>query len=109
MMDGVKKIYYSVREVEQDTGLPISTLRYWERQFSQLNPRKDGHGNRYYTEEDIAFLKRVKYIRDEMKITRIEAIINELKSDGKNTDVRQRSTEILLRLRQQLVELRASL
>jgi len=108
-MDEIKRVYYSIREVEQETGLCISTLRYWEKQFDELNPRKDGHGNRYYTDVDIAFLKRVKYIRDELKITRIAAIKNELKTDGKNTDVRQRSTEILLRLRQQLVELRTNL
>lgn len=108
-MDEIKRVYYSIREVEQETGLCISTLRYWEKQFDELNPRKDGHGNRYYTDTDIAFLKRVKYIRDELKITRIAAIKNELKTDGKNTDVRQRSTEILLRLRQQLVELRSKL
>jgi len=105
----VHKAYYSIREVEKETGLRVSTLHYWETQFEELNPRKDGHGNRYYTEADIAFLKQVKYMRDEMKITRIEAIKNELKADSKKTDTRQRAAEILQRLRQQLVDLRASI
>lgn len=109
MMEEVKKIYFSLREVEQSTGLRASTLRYWETQFEELNPRKDAHGDRYYTEEDIAFLKQVKFIRDELKITRIEAIKNELKSGSRNIDARQRATDILQRIRQQLVDLRASL
>jgi len=103
------KAYYSIREVVAETGIPITTLRYWESQFDELNPRKDAHGDRYYTEADIAFLKQVKFIRDEMKITRIEAIKNELKSGSRNTDARQRAVEIMMRLRQQLVDLRASI
>ena len=38
-----EKISYSLRETEQETGVPVSTLRYWEKQFKELNPRKDGH------------------------------------------------------------------
>lgn len=102
------KEFFTIREVEKETNLPLSTLRYWEEQFDQLNPRKDGHGDRFYTEQDIAFIKQVKYIRDEMQITRIPAIKKVLASD-KRTDARQRATEILMRLRQQLVDLRASI
>ena len=58
------KEFFTIREVEKETGLPLSTLRYWEEQFDQLNPRKDGHGDRFYTEQDIAFIKQVKFIRD---------------------------------------------
>lgn len=102
------KEFFTIREVEKETGLPLSTLRYWEEQFDQLNPRKDGHGDRFYTEQDIVFIKQVKFIRDEMQITRIPAIKKVLASD-KHTDARQRATEILMRLRQQLVDLRASI
>ena len=52
------KIYYSMTEAQNMTGLPASTLRYWERHFQQLNPRKDGHGNRYYTTSDIELINR---------------------------------------------------
>ena len=101
------KIYYNIRETSEITGLPFSTLRYWEEQFEQLNPRKDGHNNRYYTAEDISFIKRVRYIRDELKITRIDAIRRELKNDSRQVDVRIRATEILQRIRQELVDIRS--
>lgn len=100
------KIYYSLRETEQETGVPASTLRYWEKQFEQLNPRKDGHGNRYYTREDQDVIKRIRYIRDELKITRIEAIRKELRANTKHSDQRQAAMEILLRVREELVEIR---
>jgi len=104
-MDG-KKIYYSLRETEKETSIPASTLRYWEKQFEQLNPRKDGHGNRYYTQEDQNVIKRIKYIRDELKITRIEAIRKELQENEKHSDERQAALEILLRMKEELCEIR---
>ena len=100
------KIYYSLRETETETGVPASTLLYWEKEFAQLAPRKDGHGNRYYTREDQELIKRIKYIRDELKITRIEAIRNELASNTKRSDERQSALDILLRVRDELAEIR---
>ena len=105
-MLNTEKIYYSLRETETETGVPASTLRYWEKEFEQLNPRKDGHGNRYYTLEDQELIKRIKYIRDELKITRIEAIRKELASNTKRSDERQAALEILQRVRKELCEIR---
>ena len=104
-MDGEKK-YYSLRETETETGVPASTLRYWEKQFEELSPRKDGHGNRYYTREDQYVIKRIRYIRDELKITRIEAIRKELKNNTRHSDERQSAVEILMRVREELCEIR---
>lgn len=103
------KVYYSIREVRQLTELPAATLRYWEQQFDQLSPYKDEHGNRYYSEKDIDLIKQIKYIRDELHITRIEAIRNELKSGNRKTDVRQHASEILVRIREELAEIRAKI
>ena len=105
MIEGEKK-YYSLRETETETGVPASTLRYWEKQFDELSPRKDGHGNRYYTREDQEVIKRIKYIRDEMKITRIEAIRKEMKGNTRHSDERQSAVEILMRVREELCEIR---
>jgi hypothetical protein len=44
-----------------------------------------------------------------MKITRIEAIQKELNHDLKSTDARQRATELLKRVRQQLVDIRSKI
>ena len=105
-MAEIEKKYFSLRETENETGIPATTLRYWEKQFAQLNPRKDGHGNRYYTREDQDLIKRIKYIRDELKITRIEAIRKELASNTKRSDERQAAIEILLRVKEELCEIR---
>lgn len=101
-----EKRYFSLRETEKETGVPASTLRFWEREFDELSPRKDGHGNRYYTREDQEVIKRIKYIRDELKITRIEAIRKELRNNSKRSDERQAALEILLRVKEELCEIR---
>lgn len=98
--------YYHQQEAMEMTGLPASTLRYWEEQFEQIHPRKDGHGNRYYTMSDIETFKRIRYIRDELHITRIAAIRAELQHGDKKTDVRQQTTEVLMKIRTQLVAIR---
>ena len=104
-----EKIYYSMTEDQEMTGLPASTLRYWEKHFDQLNPRKDGHGNRYYTLADIDLIKQIRYLRDEMHITRIEALRQELKQGKRQADFRQRAADILLRVRAELVEIRSKI
>lgn len=108
-MSNPTKIYYSMSEVKQMLDLPSSTLRYWEEQFSQLSPRKDEHGNRYYTKKDIDFIKQVKYLRNELHITRIAAIKNELRSNAKQVDVRQKASDILLQIRSELIEIKAKI
>lgn len=105
-MNTTEKIYFSLRETEKETGVPASTLRYWEKEFEALSPRKDGHGNRYYTREDQDLIKRIKYIRDELKITRIEAIRKELSANTKHSDERQAALDILLRVKEELCEIR---
>jgi DNA-binding transcriptional MerR regulator len=103
------KVYYSISEVSKITLLPVSTLRYWEDNLTQLQPYKNEKGKRFYTESDIELVKRIKFIRDNMKITRIEAIQKELNHDLKSTDARQRATELLKRVRQQLVDIRSKI
>ena len=104
-----RKAYYSIAEVSQLVGVPASTLRYWEKQFSGIHPRTDNHNNRYYRPADIDLIKQIKYLRDEMHITRIEAIRNELGAPRRRADQRQHAYEILLRVKSELEAIRAAL
>ena len=101
--------YYSIQNVSKMLSLPSSTLRYWEQQFKQIQPRRDDHLNRFYTAEDIEVFKRIKYIRDELKITRIEAIRNELERGKMNVDVRLLVAEQIEKIRDELIGITNSL
>lgn len=104
-----ERIVFSMRETIEVTGLEASTLRYWEGQFKQLSPRKDKHGNRYYSAEDIALIKQIRFIRDEMKITRLDAIRHELEVGERRSDVRSQAVERLQRIRRKLEDLESLL
>ena len=56
----VKKLYYSIGEVSEITGLKPYVLRYWESEFSNLAPSKNPAGNRAYTQKDINIILDIK-------------------------------------------------
>lgn len=57
----VGKMYYSISEVSEMTGVKAHVLRYWESEFPSLRPKKNRAGNRNYRPKDI---KAVLVIRD---------------------------------------------
>ena len=57
----INKLYYSIGEVSEIANLKQYVLRYWETEFSILNPSKNTAGNRIYKDKDI---KLIKYIQD---------------------------------------------
>ena len=65
-MPSIRKLYYSIREVWEQTGLKPHVLRYWEGEFDALSPRKNRAGNRTYTARDLDVLLRIqRLLRDE--------------------------------------------
>jgi DNA-binding transcriptional MerR regulator len=55
------KMYYSISEVSEMTGVKPHVLRYWETEFPSLKPKKNRAGNRNYRSKDI---KSILVIRD---------------------------------------------
>ena len=64
-----KKVYYSIGEVCDLTGLKPHVLRYWETQFDVLNPTKNRAGNRVFRSKEIELLLLVKHLLYEEKYT----------------------------------------
>ena len=65
----VKKLYYSIGEVSEITGLKAYVLRYWETEFSHLKPPKNRAGNRTYRQKDIDLILQVKSLLYDKKYT----------------------------------------
>lgn len=64
-----EKRYYSISEVSRITGLEQYVLRYWEKEFPTLKPRKNRGGNRLYTSRDIEIVNRIKHLRKNEGLT----------------------------------------
>ena len=56
---------YRIGEAAELLGLKTHVLRYWESEFSQLVPRRTDKGQRFYTESDLALLRRIRQLLHE--------------------------------------------
>jgi DNA-binding transcriptional MerR regulator len=54
------KIFYSIGEVSELTGLKSHILRYWESEFPTLRPEKRANGRRAYRKSDILLIITIK-------------------------------------------------
>jgi len=102
------RLYIPIKEVAAHMGLNSSTLRYWEKEFHQLNPRKNGKGNRLYTKKDILLLKNIHNL---VKVQgyRIEAAKNLLGKRKTNAPDKFQLIEKLEEVKGFLRELRKNL
>ncbi len=73
----IKKLYYSIGEACNLTGLKSYVLRYWETEFRELRPPKNRAGNRTYRKKDIDIILRIKELLYDKKFT-IEGARNQL-------------------------------
>lgn len=53
------KKYYAIHEVSEIIGVSETLLRYWEKVFPTINPKKSGRNIRQYTKEDIEEIRLV--------------------------------------------------
>ena len=65
----IKKLYYSIGDVSEMTGLKQYVLRFWETEFSILNPGKNKAGNRIYKDKDIKVIRHIKTLLYDKKYT----------------------------------------
>ena len=108
---GIKKLYYSIREVSELTGIESHVLRFWEKEFSQLNPRRGRSGNRAYTERNIKVILAIKDLLYAQKYT-IQGAVERLKIDRslwENQSIEDATSNVenpLVELRRMLLELK---
>jgi DNA-binding transcriptional MerR regulator len=53
------KLYYSIGEVADLFGVNASLIRFWEKEFDAIKPKKNAKGNRKFTPNDIEILTRI--------------------------------------------------
>jgi len=53
MAEKSSKLYYSIGEVSKMFDVNTSLIRFWEKEFSILNPKKNAKGNRLFTQKDV--------------------------------------------------------
>ena len=69
MKSSIEKRYFTITEVAQELDLKPSMLRYWEKEFRQLNPRTNSRGKRFYTRKDIELISEIRRLVKEERFT----------------------------------------
>lgn len=64
-----EKRYYSIGEVAEAFGVNTSLLRFWEKEFDVIQPKKNAKGNRKFTPEDIKKLELIYHLVKERGFT----------------------------------------
>lgn len=63
------KLYYSIGEVSKAFGVNASLIRFWEKEFDIISPKKNKKGNRFFTQQDIKNLKLIYHLVKERGYT----------------------------------------
>ena len=92
-IENLNKLYYSIGEVAEMYGVNTSLIRFWEKEFDIIQPKKNKKGNRLFTIKDIENFNRIHHLVKEKGYT-LEGAKNELKrkSTGVITDIPEESS-----------------
>ena len=102
------KMYYSISEVAKMFNVNESLLRYWEKEFSIIAPRKAGGNVRQYRKEDIENIRLVYHLVKEKGMT-LQGAKQRLKANKEKTIQTAEIVDRLKQIREELVNLRNSL
>ncbi len=101
--------FYSIGEVAQMLSENVSLIRYWSNTFPKhFKLLRSPRGNRRYTEEDIARLKRIQHLVkvEGLTLPGVGKILDEENPRGKKADRDVKALESLRDVREQLLEVK---
>ena len=104
----INKLYYTMGEVTKMFDVNASQIRFYEREFDILQPKKNKKGNRLFTQTDIANLKIIFNLVKDKGYT-LQGARDYLRTNKTEAKENQRVIDSLERLKSFLVEVRDSL
>lgn len=102
------KLFYQIGEVAEMFSEPVSTIRFWEKEFDILKPKKNNKGNRLFMEEDIKNLRIIYHLLRERGMT-LEGAKKYLKNSREEVDYRLEIADTLRNIREMLLEIRGEI
>jgi len=58
----IEKLFYSIGEIAIMLNISSSMIRFWEKEFNQLKPKKSSSGTRQYSKADIELIKKIHHL-----------------------------------------------
>lgn len=84
MEEKSSKLYYSIGEVSRMFNVNTSLIRFWEKEFSIIKPKKNKKGNRLFTKKDVDNLHIIYNLVKERGFT-LEGAKKKLKENKSDT------------------------
>ena len=107
-IDLPEKRYYGIGEVAQAFGVNTSLIRFWEKEFDVLQPKKNAKGNRKFTPQDIKNLQLIYHLVKERGFT-LEGAKIHLKEDKHKTLSNFEVIEKLQKVKAELLKIKEQL
>jgi DNA-binding transcriptional MerR regulator len=104
----IEKLYYTMGEVTQLFDVNASQIRYYEREFEILQPKKNKKGNRLFSPEDVENLKIIFSLLKDKGFT-LQGAKEYLRTNKTEVKENQKVIESLERLKQFLLEVKEKL
>lgn len=106
-MDNLDKKFYKIGEVAEILNIPASTLRFWEKEFTILKPRRNDKNTRFYTPQDVETIRKLYYLVKERGL-KLDAAQAQLNRNRKNVDKTFEVVDRLKAVRENLLKLQAA-
>ena len=103
-----EKRYYSIGEVAKAFKVNTSLIRFWEKEFDAIKPKKNAKGNRKFTPEDIKNLKFIYHLVKERGFT-LEGAKTHLKEEKKQALSKFEIISKLEAIKTQLIKIKTQL
>ena len=103
-----EKRYYGIGEVARAFDVNTSLIRFWEKEFDVLQPKKNAKGNRKFTPEDIKNLQLIYHLVKERGFT-LEGAKIHLKEERQKTLSNFEIIQKLERVKAELIKIKNQL
>ncbi len=104
-MTSTNKIYYSIGEIAQIMNVNTSLIRFWEKEFDIINPKKNSSGQRIFSKNDVHNIKLIYHLLKEKKYT-IKGAKKKIRENKEGTLKNYEIIENLKNIRTQLSNIR---
>ena len=102
------KLYYSIGEVAAMFGVNASLIRFWEKEFDFIKPKKNPKGNRQFTQQDIDNIALIHHYVKERRLT-LEGTRQKMKENRDDAENSFKIVQSLKNIRAMLLELKDNL
>lgn len=104
----IEKLFYPIGEVAQMFNVSVSSIRYWEKEFEILKPKKNKKGNRMFTKKDVDNIRIIYHLTKERGFT-LEGAKKKLRENKGDTIDNIEIINHLKNIRKFLIEFRREL